>query len=114
MEIGMNSITIDPTILGSVAAGLTGIGLFARKMFVNWTKENVTVAGAEVTTAMMGNFHVEINRLAKLNTEMAASNALLAVENAQHKKQIARLEALIERIAVKFKIDISDLAHDDV
>lgn len=109
-------VDIDGTTLSTSAAVLAALGVFARKYFVTWSKENVTVEGANATVIVLTNLRDEITRMSKQNMEFAAENdrhrrqnTELAAENARHKKQIARLESLVEKIASKFDIDIPDL-----
>lgn len=92
----------EGTILGSIAAAVVAAALFARKYFVNWKAEEVTLAGTSATSAMMANFHKEIERLAKLNTALSEDNTLL-------RRQVSRLEALIELMAVRFGVDFAEL-----
>ena len=106
----MNYLDNVPSIVGGGIALLITLGIIARKFFVNWSKENVVVQGADTTAAMMANFHTEIKRLADSNAALAASNADFARENADLRKQISRLEAILEKIAVKFDIDLKEFS----
>lgn len=88
-------------LAGGGATVLGGIAIAARKVFVNWSKEAVVVQGADATAAMMLNFHKEIDRLGTVNDHISRENRTLH-------KQISRLEAVLERICVKFDIDLAD------
>ena len=90
-----------PLVVGGGSLSIAGIAIFLRKMFVNWSKENVTLQGADTTAAMMHNFHAEIKRLADSNAEFSKENAAL-------RKQISRLEAILEKLAVQFDVDLSE------
>ena len=90
-----------PMIVGGGSLSVAGIAIVLRKMFVNWSKENVTLQGADTTAAMMQNFHAEIKRLADSNAEFSKENASL-------RKQISRLEAILEKLAIKFEVDLSE------
>lgn len=97
----MNWAELAPYIVGGAAGTTAGIAIFLRKFFVNWSKENVIVQGADTTALMMQNFHNEIKRLADANEEFAR-------ENAQLKREISRLQAILEKLAVKFEIDLTE------
>ena len=88
-------------LAGGGATVLGGIAIAARKVFVNWSKEAVVVQGADATAAMMVNFHKEIDRLGTANDRLSREN------HALH-KQISRLEAILERICIKFDINLTD------
>lgn len=90
-----------PVMVGGGSATVLGLAIFLRKIFVNWSKENVTLQGANTTAAMMHNFHDEIKRLADSNAEFAKENAAL-------RKQISRLESILEKLAMRFDVDLSE------
>ena len=94
----MNWLELAPYIVLGGGGGVAALGVLARKFFVNWSKENVIVQGADTTAAMMQNFHNEIKRLAETNEQFALENHLL-------RRQISKLEAILEKLAVKFDID---------
>lgn len=87
---------------GIVSVFLAGL---ARKFFVNWSKENVSIHANETTSTMMENFHAEIKRLADSNAEFAKENASL-------RKQISRLEGILEKLAVRFDIDLTEFTEE--
>lgn len=97
----MDVINNATYLAGGGSALVIALSIFARKFFVNWSKENVIVQGADTTALMMANFHTEIKRLAD-------SNAAFAKENADLRKQISRLEGILEKIAVKFDVDLAE------
>lgn len=97
----MNWLELAPYIVIGGGGGMAAIGIFLRKFFVNWSKENVVVQSADTTAAMMQNFHNEIKRLAETNEQFAVENHLL-------RKQISKLEAILEKLAVKFDIDLTE------
>lgn len=88
-------------LAGGGATVLGGVAIAARKVFVNWSKETVVVQGADATAAMMVNFHKEIDRLGTANDQLSRENHVLH-------KQISKLEAILERICIKFDIDLAD------
>lgn len=101
-------IDVDAKTVGGGVAGLAAVIAGLRAFFVHWKRENASVAnaesttqGAEATAAMMANFHAEIVRLAE-------GNKAFAEENGQLRKQVGRLEALLEKLCVKFEIDLSE------
>lgn len=104
--MNMNWFDYAPYLVGGGGMGAAFVGIFLRKFFVNWSKENVVVQSADATATMMQNFHSEIKRLATQNEEFAKENALL-------RKQISKLEAILEKLAIKFDIDISELIEQD-
>lgn len=93
-----------PVVVGGGSLSILGLVIFLRKLFVNWSKENVTLQGANTTAAMMNNFHSEIKRLADSNSEFAKENAAL-------RKQISRLEGILEKLAMRFDVDLTEF-HD--
>lgn len=86
-------------VLGSLVVSF--LLWFARKQFVSWSKDNITIESSEATASMMANFKSEIQRLSENNRE-------LTDENRQLQKQINRLEAILQKIAVKFDIELSE------
>lgn len=90
-----------PVLVGGGSAGTVLLGLVIRKLFVGWSGDTVSVRANDTTATMMENFHTEIKRLAD-------SNAEFAKENAHLRKQISRLEAILEKLAVKFDVDLKD------
>lgn len=90
-----------PYVVGGGGGGAVILGIIARKLFIGWGKDNVDINTAKTTTAMMENFHAEIKRLADSNSEFAKENASL-------RKQISRLEAILEKLAVKFDVDLKE------
>lgn len=99
----MNWLENAPGIVLGGSSGLAFLFWMARKTFVNWSKENVIVESADATAAMMSNFKGEIQRLSENNKE-------LADENRQLQRQINRLEAILQKIAVKFDIELAEYA----
>lgn len=97
----MNWLESLPVLVGGSSAGTVLLGLFIRKLFVSWSSDNVSIRSNDTTATMMENFHSEIKRLAD-------SNAEFAKENAHLRKQISRLEAILEKLAVKFNVDLKE------
>lgn len=97
----MNWTELAPYLVIGGGGGVAALGIFLRKFFVNWSKENVVVQGADTTAAMMQNFHNEIKRLAEANEQFARENHLL-------RRQISKLEAILEKLAIKFEVDLTE------
>jgi hypothetical protein len=93
---------LAPYLIGGGATSAVPLALLARRFFVNWSKENVAVQGADATAAMMANFHTEISRLSKANDSFSK-------ENAELKKQVSRLEAMLEKLCVKFDVSLDEI-----
>lgn len=93
------------SLVASLFVGLKAFRKFDAKISSDVASCEATAAGAGVTTAMMINFHNEINRL-------AMSNEMLATENAALRKQLARVEGMLEKMAMRFGVDVSEFHKD--
>lgn len=84
--------------LASVVAAVAGSGLLFRKYVSLWFRGGADIERERANEALMTNFRVEIDRLSKLNNDLAERLAEMQKENAMLRDEIGQLRETISRL----------------
>lgn len=82
-------------VVGWIIGVLAALGLAFRKYVTMWIRGGSEIAREKATAALMENFRTEIERLAKLNNELAAKLDEMQQENMMLRDEIRELRETI-------------------
>lgn len=85
-------------IVGWGVGALAALGLAFRKYIGMWIRGGADIAREQATAALMENFRTEIERLAKLNNELAVKLAEMQQENIMLRDEISQLRETIRTL----------------